>query len=582
MVLSYLFFIIIPISTITYINYSRSSEIIINDSIEITDNAVNMTIKNIEPKMKNILNVMGIICTDQKIQEILGQNKADYKLSQQIEDAAYLSESLRAFQNDDLIERVKLYVKDGLIYSDEGLNIFNVSDVKNEGWYGNVLENKGTPSWINPHEQSYIDTAGKINVISVARAVISLKTFGKIQGIVMVDIKESALLNILIDNKLFKNERMFIIDSQGSIICSINDAANNTDAYPFKKWFDKSAGEWEKVKFQGNDMLLSCSAINHTPWKLVALIDYNDLVAPSKSLRNYSMLIAILVGITAFLFSLLYSYSITKRIGKLVKVVKNAGKGNLKPLVNVIHKDELSELENDFNYMLKCLSEMFDEQLSMGKKIKELELKALQTQINPHFLYNTLDLINCKARNGYPEEIEEIVDTLARFYKLSLSKGKDIVTIGDELAHIKAYTFIQNKRFKNSIDLEFDIDHEIQELLIIKLILQPIVENSIIHGIMEKPSRKGLIRISAEKKGGDISIHVWDDGIGMDGLTLSQLNNGYYEGNSSGGFGIKHVKERLVLNYGPRYGVWYESCEKEWTAANILIPAQICVDAVKI
>ena len=222
--------------------------------------------------------------------------------------------------------------------------------------------------------------------------------------------------------------------------------------------------------------------------------------------------------------------------------------------------------------MIKKIIELIDEQYRSGQQVKQAELKALQAQINPHFLYNTLDLIKWKSIEHEVPDIESIVYALAKFYKLSLNKGKDIVSIEDEIAHVKVYVEIQNQRFENGISLQVDVDRKLFNYSILKIILQPIVENSILHGILEKDSRCGTIKITGSLNNGIITFFVEDDGVGMSEEKVRQLFLDGYS-NQNNGYGVRNINDRIKLHYGSQYGISFKSILGQGTMVKITIPA---------
>lgn len=222
--------------------------------------------------------------------------------------------------------------------------------------------------------------------------------------------------------------------------------------------------------------------------------------------------------------------------------------------------------------MVTRISMLIAEQYQSGKEIKNAELKALQAQINPHFLYNTLDLINWKAIDNDVPEIALIAHSLAKFYKLSLNKGREIVSIEDEIDHIKNYVQIQNMRFDNRINLVINIDPFIRQYRILKIILQPIVENSILHGILENRNKQeGVINISSHLVNNTLVLIVEDNGIGMtmekaqEILTTDSIADTH-------GYGVQNVNQRIKLYYGQQYGLSYWSSPGEGTKVEITIP----------
>ena len=234
--------------------------------------------------------------------------------------------------------------------------------------------------------------------------------------------------------------------------------------------------------------------------------------------------------------------------------------------------DELGELINNYNYMISKMSKLVSDQYKYGKAVKNAELKALQSQINPHFLYNTLDMINWMSYKNMNSEISTAVKSLAKFYKLSLNKGNDLTYIGDELDHVSLYVKIQNMRYRNRISLEINISEEINNYLIPKITLQPIVENSISHGILAKGNVNGKITISGDILNDEIYLNVYDDGIGIEKEKLPLLLSSEEIETNGSGYGLKNINQRLTLLYGESYGLSFNSTYGYGTTVTIKLP----------
>ena len=247
-------------------------------------------------------------------------------------------------------------------------------------------------------------------------------------------------------------------------------------------------------------------------------------------------------------------------------------KGNLQVELKAKDTDEIGMLYQSFNFMLRNMKALVKEQYENGKAIKSAELKALQAQINPHFLYNTLDLINWEAMDHNAPEIAEISRALARYYKISLNRGEDIITLNEELRHVETYVQIQNYRFDNRISLHIDVPEELRSLKIQKIVLQPLVENSILHGmLMLEQGEKGTVTITGWKQSGDLFLTVKDEGVGM---PASQLRNILTDKPvvDRHGYGIRNIHKRLQLQYGEKYGLHFDSTPGKGTTVTIRIP----------
>ena len=221
--------------------------------------------------------------------------------------------------------------------------------------------------------------------------------------------------------------------------------------------------------------------------------------------------------------------------------------------------------------MMAHTNQLMDEKYRMGIHLKSAELKALQSQINPHFLYNTLEMVNWLAYGGRTEDIHTAVISLSKYYRLILNKGKDTLTLSEELAHVGYYIKIQDIRFPGKITYIEEVEEDILASIVPKIILQPLVENAIQHGIWEKKDKKGMIRIRGYEENGTVYVQVADDGIGMDAQTLSQVMDGTIASSGSS-YGVKNVHARLQLMFGEAYGLSFESREGEGTCVTVRFP----------
>lgn len=280
--------------------------------------------------------------------------------------------------------------------------------------------------------------------------------------------------------------------------------------------------------------------------------------------------------IAAFVINRIITQSITASIHQLCEKTALVAKGDFSARTHCDSQDELAILSDSFNDMAGKLEQQVQSIRMEQESLRNMELKLLQTQINPHFLYNTLDTIIWLIEGKKNKEAIDIVVSLSEFFRIVVSKGKDFISIREEEMHIRSYLEIQQSRYKDILDYEISIPEELYEYQILKLTLQPLVENSLYHGI--KMLRcKGKISVTGKKEGDDIFIHIGDNGVGMDEDVLNSLRKvietpGSEETNS---FGLANVNERIKLNYGNHYGLEIQSKPGEGTVITVKIPARI-------
>jgi two-component system sensor histidine kinase YesM len=271
------------------------------------------------------------------------------------------------------------------------------------------------------------------------------------------------------------------------------------------------------------------------------------------------------------------SASIYLPIKKLQDLTTTITKNDLQALVSRENVDEITELGMSFNIMTGKIRELLDSKVREQENLKKAELKALQAQINPHFLYNTLDTIVWMSEANQPKQVIEIVKALSSFFRIALSRGKDWITIRQEIEHVRSYLHIQKIRYRDILDYEIDVDQNILEGTILKLTLQPIVENALYHGIKNKRNG-GSIRVRARKaKDNQVLLEVQDDGVGFTPYKLDQIRTAFASDSdeilqSESGFGLENVNKRIQLYYGKGYGLSVESQYQEGTRVTVAIP----------
>jgi two-component system sensor histidine kinase YesM len=279
------------------------------------------------------------------------------------------------------------------------------------------------------------------------------------------------------------------------------------------------------------------------------------------------------------LASWLISASVYSPIKKLHDVTTAITKNDLRALVTSKNVNEITELGISFNIMIGRIRELLDSQVREHENLQKAELKALQAQINPHFLYNTLDAIVWMAETNKTDQVIEIVRTLSRFFRIALSKGKDWISLQEEIEHVRSYLHIQKIRYQDILEYEIDVDEGILDGTILKLTLQPLAENALYHGIKNKRNG-GTIWVRARRKEQDqVLIEVQDNGVGFTPYKLARiqelLDDESYEISQEGeGFGLANVNKRIKLYYGSQYGLSVESQYQRGTRVTVTIPLE--------
>ncbi|MFW6308678.1 MAG: sensor histidine kinase, partial [bacterium] len=258
-------------------------------------------------------------------------------------------------------------------------------------------------------------------------------------------------------------------------------------------------------------------------------------------------------------------------INTILDKMNKVSKGNMKAKVNIDRDDEIGQLAQKFNEMVDNIDGLLEKVKKDQEEIRKMEFQSLQSQINPHFLYNSLDFINWMTQTEEYDVIEKMVIALSRFFRLSLNKGKAITTIKKEIEHVKNYLVIQELRYPDKFEYEIELDSRIYNNECIKLILQPVVENSLHHGLDEL-TEGGLIKIKGKKQNDKIHIEVCDNGCGFD---VEKMEDYIREKNIKNieGYGLINVHKRIQLYYGKEYGLSFATGELGGACVSILLPA---------
>lgn len=488
--------------------------------------------------------------------------------------------------NKDSIANIALLSKDGeLLEAVPAARLKTDLDVTKEEWFGNTLERTDNLHFTTPHVQYIFDGSEQQYrwVITLTRAVEITHGTSTEQGILLIDIRYNSLQQILEDISLGNQGYLYMISSDGELIYHpkmqlIETGQMQENITAAAEYRDGSY----KEEYRGENRNVSVKSVGYTGWKLLSVTPEKGL-----SLSNLKMRLFVVFVAAAFLFVLvlinaLISSRITNPIKELEKSVNAIEAGELDTEVYTGGSYELQHLGRSIGDMAKRIKKLMQDIVAEHESKRKSEFDTLQSQINPHFLYNTLDIIVWMIENEQKQEAVKVVTALARFFRISLSKGKSIITVHDELEHVRNYLTIQQMRFKNKFVYEIRAEEDTMGLACLKLMLQPLVENAIYHG-MEFMDGDGLIEIQVKKEGKDLWIEVRDNGFGM---TKEQVENllsekPHVSSRRGSGIGVKNVNERIRLYFGEDYGLIIESEPDEGCLIRCHLPVKEYVEPME-
>ncbi|CAH1190886.1 hypothetical protein PAECIP111892_00391 [Paenibacillus auburnensis] len=443
------------------------------------------------------------------------------------------------------------------------------TEVKNEAWYKAAAANKGIFKMIgHPYGRAVMSHADykESEVVSAVRAIVDPDT-QVVQGVVLVDLKLRVIAETARDVTLGKTGYLTVVDDNGELVYA--------PQHPFMQsipvgLFSETSGITSET-VNGRDIQLIYRTSSFTGWTTVGVFPMDESAYGVREITFNVVTFVFVVCMLGMTASFYLAYSISRPIGQLASFMSKAQSGDLTIRYWGKRSDEIGMLGRSFNTMLAQISRLLNLTELQARQKREAELRSLQAHIKPHFLYNTLDTIHWMARSRGAEDIAEVVQSLSKLFRLGLSKGSDIIPLSDELEHIVSYLKIQHTRYSSKLSYTIESEPQFGELYVLKLLLQPIVENAIYHGIKERRG-PGNIRIAVAERGGDLYLTVADDGAGIPAERLAQLRKrledigtGSIEAehpipeSAGSGYGILNVQARIRLTYGEPYGLSIDS-----------------------
>ncbi|GAB6990784.1 cache domain-containing sensor histidine kinase [Paenibacillus pini] len=555
-------------------SYRLSVDAIETNSQNYIQEIIKQVNSNIQSYIDNMENISLLAMTNKDVKYYISNN-AFISTSDRRPYEKRISDLFQAilYSRKD-ISSIMVFGYNGHYVSDRRITVLNpYTKLENQSWYQNA-KSKGGQSVISPpHIQNIIDNEYRWTV-SLSR---ELKSTDGIQGegIFLVDLNLSIINDICSKINLGKKGYVFVVDDAGNIIYHPQQQLlySNLQTEQITKVIHAKNGESFNVNDDKGKRIYSVQDTNFG-WKIVGVTYADDLIVNEGTIRN-SILLYALVGIFfSLLLSLFLSYRMSKPIRMLQRDMKKVERGNFDIRTEIMEINEIGQLGRSFNLMLAQIKNLMQEIIQNQEHKRKTELMLLQSQINPHFLYNTLDSIIWMGEQKQHEEVVLMTSALAKLFRASITKDKELVPIRIEFEHITNYLIIQKMRYNEQLNYEINIEPSAMPYMTLKILLQPFVENAIYHGIRNKPE-PGNITIRGFEKESTIVFEVEDDGQGMTPEQLKLIWNPdptSIRKKTSGGIGINNVNERIKLYFGDQYGIQIRSELEEGTCVTITIP----------
>lgn len=575
MVLYFVLLISILILFVSILSYSYSAKDSENLSLQYTQSLIAEINAAVDSYIDNVKSMSLVICENRDVQALMSlYNEAhgtpmagqQAKLAEELRQNTVrhlhtVAETRSEITNVAVISKYR-----DIVLSDAAQQPNLYSDYQTVDWFLKPLSYKENIVVSPSHVQNLVNGQYRW-VISISRAVLDPHT-GEVTGVMVIDLNFYAIKAICETVNLGNSGYTYLIDDDGNIIYHPQQqliyAGIKVD--PFSEILKSSANylrtDENKIYTKNRSAL--------TGWTAVGVINANELLRDRKNIIQFYFTLSVLSLLLAAIAALIISSSITKPLKKLESAMRLVETGDLSIRANTDINNEIGHLGKTFNTMIVKIKALMDTAVSNEEAKRKSEINALQAQINPHFLYNTLDSIIWMSAGGRNEEVTEMIEALAKLFRTSISQGENFVPLRNEMENIKSYLTIQKMRYGDKLSYELAVGEPFLPALVPKLILQPIVENALYHGIKLSP-RAGTIRIGARQEGDVLILTVTDDGVGMSRQQLEHIFD--EDKNSEHGIGVLNVQNRIRLCFGSAYGLHYFSETGAGTCVEIHLPA---------
>ena len=566
----------IPLILIGFMSYKISSDIIYKKSVAYTQNILHTIELRLNDYVNNLIMVSQDFLYDKKIYDIISNNNTYIPPLIEYENKTEINNTLKkiVFSREE-IQSICLISSNEEFYSADNnsrkISIKEaISDVR-EDIYITARSNMGKAVWFAEAKDKLAEN------VYFARTIYNKDNFREI-GLMVIMFKKDHLLTLFNDLSTVDIPKIAVISSGNELIASRDQSIDYLFEPEIQNIITDSRGAFIDKK---EEALVSYVSMQEPSWRIITYVSLNQLYREINLLRNWIILLSILSVSLLSVFGLFISFDLISPINRLVKGMKKIQKGQWVVNMDEDRGDELGFLSKTFNEMTKeidhLVNRIYREQLTR----KDAEIKALQSQINPHFLFNTLESINWMAQLNNVPEISETVSALSSLMEISIGRDDRLITIEEEFTYIDNYILILKKRFEDRITLEKNVQSEVMGVKIPRLLIQPLIENAVYHGL-ERSRNKGVIKLNAQISGHEVSIEVVDNGLGIEKDELEMINDKlsmdnetYFrsmESNGKKSIGIDNVNRRIKLLYGEEYTLRLESVPGEYTKVIVHIP----------
>lgn len=582
--IAYALLILLPVSVLLASFYQRSNEILEKEVTSTMQLTLRQAGLNLNYKLNHVRDSSNSVFMNQMLYDNLLQKNSITAQLDQIKELRNLAET--AQENGDIF-RLRFFVDSSRMYAGDRINLYPLTDMEQYPWYEEVKEAGGGMVWTGVYQEIYNDS-GEKTIFSAARLLRNPRQYEEIVGVMVMDVSEQMISEIMSELHFSDMYAPFLLDGSGNPVYGLpsgggtlpdhvilSDELLGTMMHNEEGILKRTAGRKE--------INVVYTTIGTTGWKLVAQVSDSEISHRAAALNQFTS-IATLAGITVlflvlvFVLMLFMIQSMQGRVQMIIKMIRKEGIGWLEERRSMPDGD-FRLLERSVDHLIHKVNNLMEESYQAKMQEREAQLRTLQAQINPHFLYNALDMINWSAIAHNAEDTSQMIEALAQYFRLSLNKGRDNVSIADELNLARVFLEIQQNRFPSTFTFTVESDPDLESCIIPKLTLQPLVENALIHGIRKTKQKQGTITITARRVDGDIELTVSDDGVGMTREQAQRLllepTSEREDGRPGSSYGLYNVNERIRYFAGNRYGLRIETEPGQGTTVFVRIKAVV-------
>jgi two-component system sensor histidine kinase YesM len=596
---------------IALLSYSFTQQAVRRTSRDYTEQLITQVQTNIDSYITHMENIAEVVQLNDQVQTYFrGGNElgAAARTEYRSRISTFLNSISRTREDISLI---LIAGDDGrVLTNDPDMELNSSIDIAEQDWYAAAQAHSGNAVISSSHVQNIVEGEYRW-VITLSRTVNDPQT-GAGYGVMLVDLNFSVINDLLSNISLGKKGYLFIVDSTGRIVYHPRQELlySNLEREHIDRVLEGRDGSFAVTDEKG-ERIYTVRTSGQTGWKTVGVNYASELVQNRATIQRYYIYWALACMVVAVFVSVLISHRLSQPIMRLRTSMQAVEQGSFDVTADVSARNEIGALAKDFNIMVAQIKELMRRNAEEQEQKRKSELMALQNQITPHFLYNTLDSVIWMAEGKQYANVVTTVSALARLLRLSVSRGDELISIRDEIEHIKNYLTIQKLRYRDKLDFMIDVDEDVLQLRTPKVILQPLVENAIYHGIKNKEGG-GRVTVHGGRRGSDVVLVVRDDGVGMSDArlrTLLQEDDALAgAGNAGGGgfrpagdraagatatgssttsrlavdpmrvrrrrgrVGVRNVHERIRLYFGAEYGLSFDHNNGAGTAVEVRLP----------